>query len=166
MADPVLSSAQYVLREALADLRTVVEGLPAESLNWRPAGPETNSIAVLVTHAMHSTRSWLSVAMGAPLPERDRPSEFLAWAGDPAALLRFLDDMSAQCRDLLDSAEEVDWAASRKTHGRTGDSPEQAPAAFSLIDALEHLREHVAHISLTRQLWEGGRTAKQGNMQA
>ncbi len=48
---------------------------------------------MLVTHAMHSTRSWLSLATGAPLPERDRPAEFLVVVDDPEAFIGWFDAM-------------------------------------------------------------------------
>src|SRR4030065_2709682 len=88
--DPVLASARYLVGESLKELRSSVEGLPVEALSWRPAGDATNSIAVLATHTVHSTRMWLSMAMAAPLPERDRDSEFRASVDDSAALLRLL----------------------------------------------------------------------------
>jgi uncharacterized damage-inducible protein DinB len=154
MSDRITPSAGYVLKQALEELRAAVEGVPAEALNWKPGGEDTNSIAVLATHVMHSTRSWLSVAVGAPLPDRDRDSEFRATEDDPGALLRLVDEMSEECRKLLAEAGEVDWSAMRKTHARPGDAPEEVPAAFAVFHALEHLGEHVAHCSLTRQVWE------------
>ncbi|RLC59278.1 MAG: DinB family protein [Chloroflexi bacterium] len=163
MTDAITPSARFVLRELLGELRAAVEGVPAEALNWRPAGEETNSIAVLATHALYSTRSWLAIAVGAPLPERDRPSEFLATEDDPLALVRLVDEMSAQCTVLLRDAGAVDWSATRKTHARPAQKAddgswqpgvEEVPAAYAILHALEHLGEHVAHCSLTRQLWE------------
>jgi hypothetical protein len=152
--DTILPSAQYVLRDSLKEFREAIDGLPVEALNWEPAGADTNSIAVLTTHALHSTRSWLSVAMGAALPERDRDSEFLVSASDPSTLLSFFDDFAGQCAGLLNSDAAIDWGATRKTHARPGQAPEEVPAAFALIHALSHLREHVAHVGLTRQLWD------------
>jgi len=163
IAEPITSSAQFVLKQSLAELRAAVDGVPAEALNWRPAGEETNSIAVLATHALSSTRSWLAVAVGAPLPERDRPSEFLVMEDDPWALLRLVDELSEECRALLRDAGDVDWSATRKTHARPatkGDDGswqpgvDEVPAAYAVLHALEHLGQHVAHCSLTRQLWE------------
>ena len=81
MTDAFLPSVRFVVSEDLKDLRAGVEGLPGEALDWKPAGDDTNSIAVLVTHVLNSTRSWMSVAVGAPLPERDRDSEFRANVG-------------------------------------------------------------------------------------
>ena len=152
--DPVLASARYLVGESLKELRSSIEGLPVEALNWRPAGDATNSIAVLATHTVYATRLWLSMAMGAPLPERDRDSEFRASVDNSPALLRPVDELSKDCLAVLRSAEEVDWTAMRKTHGRGGDASPEVTAAFALVHATEHLRGHVDQMALTRQLWE------------
>ncbi len=152
--DPILVAARDLVDESLKELRSSIAGLPVEALNWRPPGRETNSLAVLATHATHSTRMWLSIAMDVPLPERDRDSEFRATAGDADSLLRLLDDISKDCRAVLRSAEEVDWAARRETDGKGGDASPEVTAAYSLIHATEHLRGHVDQMELTRRLWE------------
>ena len=149
MPDPVVAAASSLLGRSLDALRETIAGADPQALDWRPA-EDTNSIAVLAVHSMHSTRSWLSAAMGAPLPERDRPSEFLAAAESVDELLVFFDTMAADCRALLDTDEPLDAAAIRPTHNEG----ETATAAWALLHALEHLREHVAHTQLTRQLWD------------
>jgi uncharacterized damage-inducible protein DinB len=154
MPDSLLTSARYVVKEDLKDLLDGIEGLPGEALDWKPAGADTNSIAVLVTHVLHSTRSWLSVAIGAALPDRDRDSEFRVKSDDAGALVDFVHEFSRQIMTLLEGADEVDWTALRQTHARPGDAPEQVPASWALLHAIEHLREHIAHVGLTRQLWE------------
>ena len=143
------------MKQALEDLRKSVDGLPGVALNWKPGGDETNSIAVLVTHVLSSTRMWFSVAVGVELPDRDRDSEFRVTEDDTGKLLAHIDDMSAQIMGLLGTKDEIDWSANRKTHLRPDPSlPDYVPAAFGLLHAIEHLGEHVAHVSLTRQLWE------------
>ncbi|MEO8456522.1 MAG: DinB family protein [Chloroflexota bacterium] len=154
MTDALLTAARYVVKEDLEDLRRGVEGLPGEALDWEPAGADTNSMAVLVTHVLHSTRSWLCVALGQPLPDRDRDSEFQVKSDDANAIADFMHDFSRQIMALLDGASEVDWGAIRQTHARPGDREEKVPAAWALLHAIEHLREHVAHVGLTRQLWD------------
>ena len=153
MTDPVLESARELVDEALVELRSSIEGLPVEALNWRPAD-ETNSLAVLATHTMYATRLWLSLAMGAPLPDRDRDSEFRASAAEAASLLRLVDELSEDCRALLRSRDEVDWAAMRETLGRGGDAPPEVTAAYALIHPTEHLRGHVDQMALMRHLWQ------------
>ena len=152
MPDPILTSARDLLRRARDDLRAAIDGLPPDALNWRPAGHDTNSIAAMATHSLTSTRWWLSVAVDEPLPDRDRDSEFEALARDPTELLDFADRLFADCLALVDESRTVDWSALRSQGDP--DTDIHLFAAWALLHALEHLREHVGQMSLTRQLWE------------
>ena len=155
MPDPFLASARYILKDYLDEFRRAVQGLPDEAVNWVPGGEDTNSIAVLVTHSLHSTHSWVSIAVGAPLPDRDRDSEFLTRAAGAAELMSLIDDLGGQILALLDNASEIDWSANRKAHMRPDpDLPDYVPAAFGLIHAVEHFSQHVGHVTLTRQIWD------------
>jgi hypothetical protein len=161
MPDPTIEAAGLILDGSLNEMRRVIEGLPPDVLGWRPAGDDTNPLAVLTVHAMHSTRWWLSVALGAPPPERDRPSEFRASATDAAELLSFFDRMAADCRALVATEKTFEAAGTFRPEPSTGDDP--GTAAWALLHAVEHLREHVAHASLTRQLWEARRAPGEGS---
>jgi hypothetical protein len=152
MPDPILTSARAVLRAARDDLRAAIDGLPAGALNWRPAGDDTNSIASLTSHSLLSARAWLSVAVGVPVRDRDRDSEFQVTATGAGELLAFADGLFEECLDLIDKDRVVDWGAIRQ-HWDPGRGIEVF-AAWALIHALEHLREHVGHVGLTRQLWD------------
>ena len=149
MADALIEAARELFDEAFGQMRDTIEGLPAEALAWRPPAEDTNPITVLATHGLHSTRWWLTIARGAPLPDRDRPSEFVAETGSAEELLSFADRMVADCRARLDPAEPFEAAVIR-------DVPDDDPvtSAWALLHAMEHLREHVAQAQLTRQLWE------------
>ena len=153
--DPLLAAAANTVRRTLAEMRETVAEFPPEALDWKPAGDDTNSIAVLTTHSLHSTRSWLCTALDEPLPDRDRDSEFRVAAGDRDPLLNVFDQLSGECVSLLDAPREVDWSAVRRTHTRPDASDEiQVPAAWALLHAIEHLREHLGQMQLTRQLWD------------
>ena len=155
MPDPFLASARYIINDYLAELRKAVEGLPEEAVNWEPAGDDTNSIAVLTIHNLHSTRSWISIAVGAPLPDRDRDLEFDARAENAAELLSLIDDVGSQILALLDVAGDIDWAENRRTHLRPDpELPNYVPAAYGIMHAVEHFSQHVGHVTLTRQLWD------------
>lgn len=153
MSDAVLDSARRLTEHAVAELRTVVDGLPAPALDWQPAGPETNSIAVLATHAMNATRALCQVAAGLPMPTRDRQAEFRATAGDAARLLEVIGELAADCFASLDSIAPEDWNASRSWIRGNGEVTEMS-TAYAVMHAVEHLRGHVDQASLTRHLWE------------
>lgn len=148
MADPTIEAAQGIVDESLDAMHRVIAGASPEVLNGKPAGDETNSIAVLVVHAASSTRWWLSVARGVPLPERDRPAEFLTSVASADELLGVFDPIAADCRSLLESDEAFEAGAIRQDPR----DDERVSAAWALIHAVEHLSEHVAHAELTRQL--------------
>jgi uncharacterized damage-inducible protein DinB len=150
MSDPLIEAGVDLLNDSLASVHVAIADAPLEALAWRPPAEDANTLVVLAVHAMHSTRWWLSVATGAPMPERDRPSEFRVTTGDPDELRSFVDRMSEECRVLLASAERLDPAA-------TWTSPtdgEVVSRGWALLHALEHLREHAAQALLTRQLWK------------
>jgi hypothetical protein len=157
VTDPLLAAAGALIDTSFKAVERAIEGAPAEALNWRPAGEGTNTIAVLAVHALHSTRWWLSVATNAPSPERDRPSEFEASAGSAEELVAFVTSIAEDCRSLL-LDRTFDASASRTSTPAYG-PPETVTAAWALLHALEHLREHVAHLELTRQLWDIGATS-------
>ncbi|MGH2630310.1 MAG: DinB family protein [Actinomycetota bacterium] len=162
MHDPTIEAARDLLADSLAELRKAVAGCSADELNRRPVDDDTNPLAVLATHAMHSTRSWLSLATGAPLPERDRPAEFRAVVDDPDAFIGWLDAIGDECRSLLQGGATYDPGASASAPWSTVGSDEPVTAAWALLHALEHLREHVGHAQLTRQVLERPSSTGQG----
>ena len=153
MVDPTIVAAREVLDEALGELQKALEGATVDELNQRPAGDDTNGLAVLATHALHSTRAWLSLAVGAPLPVRDRPAEFAVVVEDPAAFLADFDELATSCRAVLASDAPFDPALVGTAPWRPGElANEPVTAAWALLHALAHLREHVGHAQLTRQV--------------
>jgi hypothetical protein len=147
VADATIDGVREVLEESLRELRKGVAGRSVEQLNARPAGGDTNSIAVIVTHALGSTRAWLSLAMGAPMPDRDRPAEFRAVADDGFAA--WTDDRIAECLALLDGAT---WDPLRVGTATWTAAQETRTAAYAAAHALSHLGEHVGHLHMTLEL--------------
>jgi uncharacterized damage-inducible protein DinB len=151
VSDPAIEAARGFVDHSLDAMHRAIVGSSPELLNWRPAGEDTNTIAVLAVHAVTSTRWWLSVAITGQAPERDRPAEFRTTVSNAKELLAIFDPMAAECRKLLSSEDPLDLGASR-TDPREGGST--TTVAWALIHAIEHLQEHVAHAELTRQMWE------------
>jgi uncharacterized damage-inducible protein DinB len=147
---PVLMAAAGLLDRSFGALRTAVEGLTAEQLNSRLMDG-TNPLAVIVEHALASTTSWISLAVGADLPARDRPAEFQVRVEDVTAFLADFDARRTTCLRLLAGADA--WDGDRVGFARwTSEPDEPVSAAWALLHALEHLSEHVGQAELTRQL--------------
>jgi hypothetical protein len=153
MSDPFREAAMGQIEGSFGTLRRAVAGLSAEALNWEPAGEETNSIAVLVTHSMYSTRLLLHIAVGDAAPDRDRPAEFRTSVSGPDELLRLVDTLGAECLGLIGGDGPIDWAEMR-TRTRSGGESVESPAAAFLMQAVVHLRGHADEASLTRHFWE------------
>jgi hypothetical protein len=133
----------WAFQDAHARLRAVVEGLDAPALN-ATLGPETSSIAVLVTHALGNERWVLATLAGRPEP-RDRAAEFAVRLDSARPLLDALAAADADAADLLPRIPEAQLAgAHAEVDGLTGRQ--------WLLRCFGHLREHTAHAELTRQL--------------
>ncbi len=156
MSDPAIDAAREIAGGSLDAMRQAIVGAPPELLNWRPAGDDTNPIAVLAVHALSSTRSWLSVAITGVAPERDRPAEFRTTVSNAEELLSVIDPLAAECRLLLEAGGAFDPSASR-TDPSDGTT---VTAVWALIHAVEHLQEHVAQAELTRQVWDRAATGR------
>jgi len=151
MSDPIIAAARRAAAEAFAVLRTAVDGLDATALNARPAGADTNSIAVLTTHAAKSARFLLGIAVGQPPVPRDRPAEFATTVTGPEALLGIIDLARAESLAALDEAGSVDWSTTR-TFPRADGTTAEMTAAWALIHGIDHLRGHADEAALTRHV--------------
>jgi hypothetical protein len=155
VADPILLAARDNVAESLEELRGTIDGLSLAQLNDRIAGEGTNPIAVIATHALESTRAWLSLATAAPIPPRDRPAEFRAVADEGFAA--WVDGRIAECLALLDRAETFDPAYEQVASWTA--EPEPRTAAWALLHATAHLGEHVGHAHVMRDLLRGAAPA-------
>lgn len=141
---------KIALAEQHADMRQAIEGLDAEALNWKP-GQETNSIAVLITHSLGAEHSLITTALADPI-DRDREAEFQAEASSVDDLTAVIDRVDGIVPGLIDrlTAEDLEAERSRPNDrlGRT------KPGIWWLLHAVEHNREHMGQMFLTRQLYE------------
>jgi hypothetical protein len=92
------------------------------------------------------------IALGLTRPQRSRNAEFeTAFASEDGALA-LVDAIHADTLRAFGTAGDVDWGEVVPTVAQPGDPP--TTRAYCLIHAIEHLREHVAQLQLTRQLWD------------
>ncbi|HUG37358.1 MAG TPA: DinB family protein [Candidatus Limnocylindrales bacterium] len=133
----------WAFQDAHARFRAAVDGLDGAALT-RTLGDETNSIAVLVTHALGNERWVLATLAGRPEP-RDRAAEFAVRVESAAPLLEALAEADARAAELL---PRIGQAALERAHAEVdGLSGRQW-----LLRCFGHMREHAAHAELTRQV--------------
>lgn len=153
MADALVSLCEgwkAMSAEHHQDMRDIVAGQDAEGLNWRP-GPETNSLAVLVTHILGAELSCVTTALGSP-SNRDRDAEFRAVADGPEELIAEIDRIDGMIPGLIDqlSAEDLETMRTRP-HDRLN---REKPGIWWLLHGMRHTREHIGQMLLTKQMYE------------
>ncbi len=136
-----------MLHECHAGMRTVVAGLDAEALNWRPA-EDANSIAALVAHPLDAERFLVAAVAGIEL-DRDREAQFRITAGDAGELASLIDGLEAEVDGYLDRIRPEALAELVTPPNRAS-----RPGIGWLLHVTSHSREHVGQALLTRQLWE------------
>jgi hypothetical protein len=144
--EPIVETAVQLWRELHQQVRQEIRGLDAEALNWAP-GPETNSIAVLVTHLLGSELEMWRVVRGLP-SDRDRASEFVVRPQDRDELERRLDAANAALEEHGPAVTPADLSATR-------DHPRRGPnsGGYWLLSNYGHANQHLAVLQLTKQLY-------------
>jgi len=128
------------------EMRKQVRGLDHGSINWKPL-PLANSIAVLIVHTLGSEREMIR-AVRKLTTERDRDAEFKA-ESDAEDLVALLDQADRELGEHLGALTAADLTEMRPR----GDRPPK-PGLEWLASNYGHAREHLAHIELTKQLYD------------
>lgn len=152
---PTHQAALSVSRDSFAMFAEALEGLPDEALSWRPQAENSNSIAVLATHCITSTRFWLALGAGQvgsiDVYRRDYRAPSFEVAGAAAgeligqfeAVMAALADVMSQGTDSHLTAR-IEWPE---------DPSLKLTGAEALFRSVGHLREHVGQAQLMRDLW-------------
>jgi DinB family protein len=145
-ARTVAGTIGSLFHEVHEGIRKQVEGVDRDVLNWKPH-PDANSVAVLVVHTLGSEREMIR-AVRSLSTERDRPAEFKAEA-EAADLLALLDRADRELDEHLGAITAADLTEMRPRSDRP-----PRPGLAWLLSNYGHLREHLAQIELTKQLYE------------
>lgn len=146
MIDEV-SEIRAWLDETIDRMLAAAAELSDDELHWKPESPNTNSVAVLLTHTMGSIEETIvQVLSGSPVG-RDRDAEFVESTITAAALA---DQWSAQKvrLDPVFEAIDVEQLRAIHPHPRRG----EATGRNVIVGALAHAREHLGHVELIRDL--------------
>jgi hypothetical protein len=139
----------------LGDLRnqakSLLDGLPAEALDWRPIRGEgelaTNSLAVIAVHLAGSQTFWMKEIIGRTPIQRDREAEFATKGISTADLQAKLDTAGKIAEEILSPLTESQMEEGRKFR----DKP--ITVRGGVLQVIDHVAQHIGHMQLTRQLW-------------
>ncbi|HEX8991455.1 MAG TPA: DinB family protein [Anaerolineales bacterium] len=145
--------------ERIEDLHRQITGLLAEAsseaLNWRPIeGTDehvTNSLAVLTAHLTGAEHFWIGEVVGGHPKTRNREAEFAAVAASADELLRLMETVAQETRDVFSSLSNSDLDGTRRVEERT------VPVRWCLLHVIDHDSLHLGHMQITYQLWSGGK---------
>jgi uncharacterized damage-inducible protein DinB len=139
------------IEDLRGQVRDLIADLPAEALNWRPIENDaTNSLAVLATHIAGAEHFWIAEVVGGGPPTRDRDAEFTTQATDASELVRLLEEIGTETREVLSALRAVDLDGTREARGRT------IPVRWCILHVIDHTALHLGHMQITYQLWMGG----------
>ncbi len=141
-------SIYYRLRK---EIKTVLEGLPTEALDWRPIEEEgelaTNSIAVMLAHVAGSEAFFIKEIIGQQKIQRDRPAEFATRGVSLKELNARLEAAAKVTETALTALTPAQLEEPRKFR------EESVTVRWAIVLLIEHIAMHVGHMQLTRQLW-------------
>lgn len=146
-SDLYLRNIADLHRVTRLQLRGALSDLDSDALNWAPA-PDTSSIGTLVTHMLGAEAEMLRNILQIET-ERNRASEFESRAHEPEALLQLLDQADADWEELGARLGESELQGLTRRPGK----PTPETGLFWLVRNYGHLREHLAQIQLTRQMY-------------
>jgi hypothetical protein len=139
------------MNELRDQMKSVLEGLPEEALDWRPIEGEgelaTNSLGVIVTHLAGSGTYLIKEVIGGQPVRRDREAEFATRRVNASTLKARLDGAVKIIEEVLSPLKESQMEEDRKYRDRT------AKARWIILHVIEHMAQHLGHMQLTRQLW-------------
>ena len=145
--EPSVATIAELYKEVHGAIRNVVADLDAEALAWTP-GAETSSIAILVVHTLGSEAAGLRLVRGLP-SVRDRDAEFVVRPTTAADLLARLDEADALLDEHAAAITADDLASMRERPDRGS-----RLGRYWLFSNYGHAREHLAHMHLTKQLYQ------------
>ncbi|MGE3075597.1 MAG: DinB family protein [Dehalococcoidia bacterium] len=154
---PTHSGVLQVTRESLTMIRSAINDLPEDALDWKPL-PTANSASVLVAHAVTATRFFLRAGSGSvgSLTEyraTERAEAFRTKGLSKAHLLEMLTAFSAEAETIVAAGTEQHLAAAVSMPSNDNLAVPDRNGAGTLFAAIGHLREHVGHLQLMHDLW-------------
>ncbi len=146
-ADRYIHDVAALHRAAHKQLREEIADLDTDALNWMP-GPDTSSIGTILVHALGAEAEMLRNLLNIPT-RRDRDSEFITTVHRREALQQLIDGAEADWDALASRLTAVEL----RTQIPRPNKPIPESGLFWLVRNHGHLREHLAQVQLTKQLY-------------
>ena len=137
--------------ELREQVKSLLEGLGQEALDWRPIeGVDelaTNSLTAMVIHLVGSETYWMKEVIGGKKIVRDRDAEFVTKGLSVPELQAKIEATGKVTAEILSALTEKQLEESRKWRDRS------VSVRWCILHVIEHYAQHLGHMQLTRQLW-------------
>ncbi len=130
------------------EFKKEIRNMSTEELAWQPLDEDTNSAYVLATHVAGTEAYHIHQLVGGIDVHRDREAEFAAGGMDPSHLEQMLSETGETTHRVLSKATT---AVLDETFEYRGQS---ATRRWAVLHTLEHIGQHLGHLTLTRQLYQ------------
>jgi len=139
------------LGELRDQVKSLLEGLPPQALDWRPIEGEgelaTNSLTAMVVHLVGSETYWMKEVIGGKKIVRDRDAEFVTKGLSVSELQTTIVATAKMTVEILSILTEKPLEEVRKWRDRS------VSVRWCILHVIEHYAQHLGHMQLTRQLW-------------
>lgn len=148
------AAALAITRQSIEMMRAALRGLPDEAMEWAPAAGMSTP-TVLAAHTCSSLRFFMALGCGrvsslAEYREGPRAESFRVRGWTPARAVAELDRLEQDIAALLEGATLSDL----ETIVSWPEDPSMTmTGAEALFRSVGHLREHVGHLHVMRDLW-------------
>ena len=137
--------------ELREQVKSLLEGLGQEALDWRPIeGVDelaTNSLTAMVIHLAGSETYWMKEVIGGKKIVRDRDAEFVTKGLSVSELQTTIVAAAKMTVEILSPLTEKPLEEVRKWRDRS------VSVRWCILHVIEHYAQHLGHMQLTRQLW-------------
>ncbi len=145
-------SVTLYLRHAFAGMERVLDRLDDHTVNVRPPGWGTNSVAGLIVHCCELAPSWFVMPGLGRDSVRDRDAEFTTEATIAELRARIVDSVERSCA----LAAEFDGGPTAGDHPFRGFMPGSDRSDGALVlHVLEELFQHLGHMEVTADALTG-----------
>lgn len=139
-------TVRHYVAHAFGGMDRVLDRLDDDTVNQRPAGWGTNSVAGLVVHCCELAPSWFEMPGLGRESERDRDTEFTTTA-TVAELRERIETARRRCDVLVDEFETGPTAGDHEFRAFLPGG-DRSDAALTL-HVLEELFQHLGHMEVT-----------------
>ena len=131
---------------AFDGMHRVLDRLDDTTVNRRPHGPATNSVAALVTHCCELAPFWIEhVGLDRPT-DRGRDAEFEA-ESDIDSLRQRIDETRSRCHEMVGTLDGTSTALYHPLRAHLPGGDRSDPSI--VLHVFEELFQHLGHMELT-----------------